>query len=83
MNLENPNIIIEGFGVIALLLSLIGAVLNVKKNIFCFHIWILSNVFLITINVIQHSYSEITLWVIYTIINIYGIFEWRKKNKQV
>jgi len=78
------EILVSLLGPIALILSIVGAILNARKLIIGFYIWTLSNVFWIALNI--HLYiqgnpevvSQIIMFVIYTILNFYGIYKWKK-----
>ena len=82
------EILISLLGPTALILSLVGAFLNARKQIIGFYIWTLSNIFWILLNI--HLYfegnpeviSQIIMFLIYSLLNFYGIYQWRKlKNK--
>ena len=74
-------------GYIALALSLYGAYLNARKRISGFYIWIISNAFWMGLN--GYIYfkgnteilSQIFMFFIYTLLNFYGIYEWKKKEQ--
>jgi nicotinamide mononucleotide transporter len=73
---------IELIGWLATLISVIGIVLNAKKIIYCWPIWLLSNVLWITYFVVLKNYPSIVLWIMFSIFNVYGWLEWNKlKNK--
>lgn len=62
-------------------LSLLGVWLNIKKDKRCFYIWIIANFGWITVNIKAHLYAQAALFGIYTVLSIYGIYEWSKPNK--
>jgi len=66
--------------IIALILSVIGIILNAKKIIWCWLVWIISNMFWIIYMINRDEISSVILWIVFTIFNIYGWYEW-KKNK--
>ncbi len=66
---------------IATILALIGYYLNIKQMKVCFIVWIISNFGLITINVVHGIYGQATLWVVYTIMSVYGYYAWSKKER--
>ena len=78
------DILVQSLGPIALILSLVGAFFNARKKIVGFYIWTLSNIFWILLNV--HLYiqgnpevvSQIIMFLIYSILNFYGIYQWKK-----
>lgn len=64
---------------IAVILSLIGMILNAKKNIWCWPIWILSDcVWLYCVAIKTYQPQQIILWIAFLISNIYGWYWWRK-----
>ena len=72
MEVINPNILAW----ICSIISGIGCFLNIKKRKECFIIWSISNMGFIYINVVTKLYGQIIMWVIFTIINIYGYKKW-------
>ena len=85
-----PRIIIKNnfmelLGWIATILSITGIVLNAKKIIYCWPIWLVSNILWIIYNIQLKELSPIVLWVVFFMFNIYGWIEWNKskyKNKK-
>ncbi len=72
----------------ATILGLTGAILNARKIIYGFHIWIASNAIMIIIFVIESRGLPFTegkwygalLFAMYLILSIYGINQWGKKD---
>ncbi len=62
-------------------LSLWGVWLNIKKDKKCFYIWIIANFGWITVNIKANLYAQAALFAIYTVLSIYGIYEWSKPDK--
>ena len=67
---------------IALILSVIGIMLNAKKNILCWIVWIASNICWIVYLIPLGQTAQILLWVIFGSFNMYGWYEWKKGGKQ-
>jgi len=65
----------------ATILSLIGNFLVARKNHFGFYIWILSNVVWIVFDMQHKMFSQMTMFIVYTALNIYGLYHWRKESK--
>ncbi len=61
-------------------LSLIGAALNIKKKKECFYIWTLTNAAWCIYDFIIGAYSQSFLFLIYFILAIWGIMEWKKEQ---
>lgn len=69
----------EFFVSIALtIVSLIGAFLNARGNIWGFFIWIPANLGWITYDILTGDYPQAGLFAAYTGITIMGIYQWRK-----
>jgi len=76
-------------GWIAVVLGLTGAILNARKNIYGFYIWIVSNALMIFIYVSESVGVPFTegkwygalLFAMYFLLSIYGIIQWRKEGK--
>ena len=62
------------------ILSITGAILNVRKNRWGFILWIVANCGWIWVNYIIGLYEQIPVWIVYTIISTYGFYDWSKKK---
>ena len=62
-------------------LSLIGVWLNIKKKSECFAIWLITNASWTIYDFSIKAYAQSALFLIYTILAVYGLYEWRYKNK--
>jgi hypothetical protein len=60
-------------------LCLLGTVLNVKKNIWCFYIWSVANILWLAFDIFTGIYSRALLDFVQLIFALWGIKEWRKK----
>lgn len=60
------------------LISVTGSILNAKHSVYCFYIWIMSNILWIMYDLYIKLYSRALLDIFQTIICIYGIINWRK-----
>lgn len=70
---------IDIISAIATICSLYGNYLVIKKNKFGFVIWLISNILWILINFIGVlNISQVIMFVIYGILNIYGWIKWRQ-----
>jgi len=78
-------------GWLAVVLGLTGAILNARKVIYGFHIWIISNAVMIYIYVIESVGLPLTegkwygaiLFFMYLLLSIYGIKQWGKNKVTV
>lgn len=68
---------------IGLVLALIGILLNAKKNIWCWPIWIASDVFWFIYGFTPMQASLLVLEVVFVFCNIYGWFSWYKDSNQI
>lgn len=71
----------EHFDIIALIFSLAGIYLNAKKIIWCWPVWIGSDVFWIIYFLPKQEWSSIVLWLVFGLMNIYGWLQWKKSAK--
>ncbi len=61
--------------------SILGDYLLVKKHWLGFVGWIICDVYFCYYNFSQGEYPEASLFLIYMIFAVYGIYEWRKSDK--
>jgi len=66
---------------IATVLSIFGIVLNAKKLILCWFVWILSNILWIIYFSNNFNLQSLILWVVFCLFNIYGWIQWKKDKK--
>lgn len=59
-------------------LSIYGSILNVRQNKYGFLVWIMTNIYWIYYNFQTKTYAQIPVWIIFTIISIYGLVTWKK-----
>ena len=69
---------IELFGIISLVLSVTGVVLNNRKLKFCFLFWIISNILSGYVHFEAHVYSLLCRDIIFTVLAIEGWVKWGK-----
>lgn len=65
---------------IALILSLIGIVLNARKNIWCWAVWIIADICWIWVAVPTGDIHQIIMWTVFGGFNVYGWTQWLKKG---
>ena len=61
--------------------SLVGVILNIKKKKVCFLIWMFTNATWAIIDFRTGLIAQSFLFCIYTILAIWGFWEWRRKRK--
>jgi nicotinamide riboside transporter PnuC len=61
-------------------LAIYGVVLNIKKRIECFYIWLFTNASWAMVDFYKGIPAQGFLFTVYTLLAIYGIYEWRKKE---
>ena len=63
--------------------SIIGTIANIKKQKWCFIVWLFTNGAWLTYSLITRQYSRALLDGIYLCLAVYGLIEWtRIKNKK-
>ena len=67
-------------GSIATLLSIAGALINARGKVIGFYIWICSNLLWCVYAVMKHTWPQMPMYVVYTVICIYGIIQWKNKD---
>ncbi|MBG0777652.1 MAG: nicotinamide mononucleotide transporter [Desulfovibrionaceae bacterium] len=60
-------------------LSILGVVLNVRKDRRCFPVWIVANVGWVVTNLRHGIYSQAVLFVVYTGLSVWGYVAWSRK----
>lgn len=74
--------VIKAISFLALMFSIFGNIsVNNKKKI-GFVLWIISNVFWILVNIIDHwNTAQVAMYVCYTVINIVGLIRWSEDER--
>jgi nicotinamide riboside transporter PnuC len=67
---------------IAFLFSIVGVILNAKKIIWCWPMWIIANLFWFIISIQKRDYPQIFMWTIFEIGNVCGWIQWVKDKKK-
>jgi nicotinamide mononucleotide transporter len=63
---------------IATVISIVGIILNAKKIIYCWPVWVVSNILWIIYFASLDMIPSVVLWIVFTIFNIYGWRQWYK-----
>ncbi len=66
---------------ILVLFSLIGTWLNINKNPSGFTIWIFTNASWTIYDFSINAYAQSALFLVYTILAVYGLHEWKYKKQ--
>lgn len=66
---------------IAVSLSILGIILNARKNVWCWAVWILSNIFWLAYEIPKGEIPSIILWVVFLVMNSYGWYSWKKDEQ--
>ena len=64
----------------AFALSLAGNYLNIKKSVWGFVLWIVGNTIWVVVDYQQQKWANMTLFLIYTLMSIWGIYQWTRPN---
>lgn len=67
--------------VIGVSLCILGAVFNARKSMWCWPIWMLGNDAWLAYWYPREEYSSVILFLIFTGLNLYGYFSWRRDYK--
>lgn len=62
-------------------LSLYGNVLNVKKKVSGFVVWVIANGLWLTYDIVTGLYSRAALDIVQTAFCVWGIIEWKDKEE--
>ena len=60
--------------------AIIGVILNIKKMRVCFYIWAVTNFGWMVVDFHKEIYAQSALFLIYFLLALYGIWEWREKK---
>ena len=63
-------------------LSILGAILNVKKKRICFAIYTVANAGWVIVDIYYKIYAQAALFIIFTALSIWGWIEWGVKKKE-
>lgn len=61
-------------------LSIVGVWLNIKKNIWGFYLWLIGDIGWIYVDFKAGLTGQAVLFIVYSALCIYGIYEWRDKE---
>lgn len=61
-------------------ISLIGTILNIKKNIACFYLWTIGNIAWLIFDLYSGLYSRTVLDMVQLVFSIWGIIAWNNKK---
>lgn len=77
------NFIIVNLGWIGAMFSVVGTILNARKNILVWPVWLSGNFIIIAHHIINtNDFPTVILFTVFQISNIYGWVHWNKlKNK--
>ena len=65
---------------IATAFSILGNVFNIKKSAWGFVLWIVGSTIWVVIGYQRHMYGMMSLFIVYDVMSIYGIWEWTRKK---
>lgn len=65
-------------GWIAVILSIVGIILNAKHKMSCWPVWIASNVFWVIHAIDGVDIPAVVLWFVFMGFNVYGWYQWRR-----
>ncbi len=59
-------------------ISMVGAILNVKKRPSSFAFWVVSNWGWVLVSAYRNDWAQASMWVLYGCISAWGLCSWRK-----
>jgi nicotinamide riboside transporter PnuC len=62
--------------------SLLGILLNSKKKINCWPVWLVSNAGWIVYSIIEKDPPSTVLWIAFSAFNVYSWIQWKKDEKK-
>ncbi|BED92963.1 MAG: nicotinamide mononucleotide transporter [Candidatus Paraimprobicoccus trichonymphae] len=67
------------------IISLVGTVFNVNKNIACFYIWFFGDIFWLSLDIYNKTYGRAFLDLVQLAMAIWGIISWKgvKKHEKI
>jgi len=71
---------IEYFGWLLAIISIIGAITNALGSKWGFVAWIIANVGWIVFSIQNQIYEQIPIWIVFIVISSYGFIKWSKKE---
>jgi len=69
----------EVFGTISMILAVVGVLLNNRKMISCFYVWIVSNLISAYLHFDAEIYSLLVRDLIFLVLAFEGVMKWSKK----
>ncbi len=67
--------------IVLTILALVGVVLNIKKYVACFWIWLVTNISWAVVDFYKGIPFQGVLFTIYAGLAVYGIWEWSKSHE--
>lgn len=75
------EITFEHLTILFSVISIVGAILNARKNKWGFIVWICGNFGWIAADIIYEMYAQIPVWVVFTLTATYGFRRWSREEK--
>jgi hypothetical protein len=73
---------IDNLGWLFVGMSFIGYLLNIKKNKWCFFLWIICSVWWIGVSISRQEYSLVGNFILYLTAEIWGFIQWSKESQK-
>lgn len=67
---------------VAAIASLVGVWLNIRRNVACFWIWLVTNSAWVVVDLHAGIFAQAALQGVYVGLSIYGILSWSRKSQQ-
>jgi nicotinamide mononucleotide transporter len=62
------------------ILSIVGVILNIYKNKWCFIIWAATNLAWMIVDYRYEIYSQAALQAVYLVLAVWGLWKWRNES---
>ena len=67
--------------IIASVLSVTGVILNARKIVFCWYLWIINDLIWIGYSIAEGRVFFLIMWIVFLITNLYALYEWKNNGK--
>jgi len=65
---------------IASAFSITGVLLNAKRNIWCWPVWLVSNALWTYLSIVKTDWPQLVLWLFFAVGNVYGWNCWKRAS---
>jgi len=66
---------------VAAFFSLLGVWLNIKKNLYCWYFFLISDSLWLTYSILTKQWAMTSVHICFLFTNCYGLYTWKKNSK--